>query len=100
LLFALSSTPLATVLELSACSDLVQSGTGAHFRTGVCNSLLLLGFTPLVALQSGHTCDLISVVAEFMVDAGRVEVRTYVRPITTYLIWFPFGTWLLRGVGC
>jgi hypothetical protein len=36
---------------------------------------LLLGFTPLLGLKSGHACDVTSVVAEFMVDAARVAAR-------------------------
>jgi hypothetical protein len=33
---------------------------------------MLLGLTP------GHTCDVISVVAEFMVDVAGADARTYV----------------------
>jgi hypothetical protein len=32
----------------------------------------------LLELKSGHTCDVISAVAEFMVDVAGVEIRPYV----------------------
>jgi hypothetical protein len=39
-----------------------------RFWTGFRSSPLLLGFTMLLELKPDHTCDVISVKAEFMVD--------------------------------
>jgi hypothetical protein len=36
---------------------------------------MLLGFTMLLGVKPGNVCDVISVVAEFMVDVAGVEAR-------------------------
>jgi hypothetical protein len=36
---------------------------------------MLLGSTLLLGLNTGHACDVISVVAEFMVDVAGVEYQ-------------------------
>jgi hypothetical protein len=43
------------------------------FGQGVLLEEELSGFAPLLGLKADHECDVISVVAEFMVDVARVE---------------------------
>jgi hypothetical protein len=39
---------------------------------------MVLGFTMLLGLKPGLSCDVISAVAEFMVDVAGVKARPYV----------------------
>jgi hypothetical protein len=49
----------------------------AGFERNVALEECLLSFTPMLGLRPSHTCDVISVVAEFMVDAAGVVHSSY-----------------------
>jgi hypothetical protein len=49
----------------------VLNGVFSFFKTAIS----VLGFTLLLGLKHGHTCDAIVVVAEFMVDVAGIETR-------------------------
>jgi hypothetical protein len=57
----------------------MDSSTNPLNSVMLCGLSVLLEFIMVLRLTPGHTCDVISVVTEFMVDGAEVDARPHVR---------------------